>query len=806
MPSSTAASRPPSDSPASVMRAAVIANSNRQPLSSSSTMHEAGSVADGAGAVSLSSSSYPSSSSSSHGMRPPSLSSKELSEFDFTGIDQDLARFQQDDFVKQTLSRGVELKGYSTQIEQELKEVEIESVKEYVQQSSNVVALHGQIQSCDLILARMQEMLLGFQADLGGISDEIRHLQEESRSMSTKLQNRRDVEAQLQQFLDKMVLPPDMVATLTGKEVNDAYMEYIINLNGKLAYVSQSTPASDGSSLDLAPQATEAGKELAPKLERLRLKAVANARDYFLHRIAELMKPKTHVQMLQRHGLLKYQHLYGFLLECAPEVAEEVRLNYAETMGKTVFSLFRAYQAQLQKLVLEVANKNDLIAVEEGAVRGLFSSKVDLSKRGDAFSLADRDKILGEVEREPILVHIAQAEKARFPYEVCMRSVFKHLLEAATCEFLFCQDFFEVKPRGSARGTPAGAVGKAGETFNAVFARTLSLCLENLENHLFNCYDAVGLLLMIRLTTSFRQIMQQRRVGVLDAFFDRVTMLLWPRFKAIFDANLKSVRVTNAEKLGAVDLHPHYVSRRYAEFTATCLTLHATATPGMGVGGGGEGRRGGGVGQLLQSGGKDMLLNDVRTLTKEVLLLLQRLAERQRGPRERYVFLINNYDQVLNVFHERRVEGEESRTFEEALGLQRELFVEEELKSATCYGRLIAFVREAETNAAAAVAAEEGGGEGVCVDARQAEELVREFAATWKGGIEGINHDVMAYFSNFRNGMEILKQVLTQLLLYHTRFLEVLKRAYPRGLPGWAKDVVQTSQILLEIRKYSRTF
>jgi hypothetical protein len=28
----------------------------------------------------------------------------------------------------------------------------------------------------------------------------------------------------------------------------------------------------------------------------------------------------------------------------------------------------------------------------------------------------------------------------------------------------------------------------------------------------------------------------------------------------------------------------------------------------------------------------------------------------------------------------------------------------------------------------------------------------------------------MKYFSNFHNGMEILKQVLTQLLLYYTRF------------------------------------
>ena len=113
---------------------------------------------------------------------------------------------------------------------------------------------------------------------------------------------------------------------------------------------------------------------------------------------------------------------------------------------------------------------------------------MDLSKRGDAFSLADRDKTLDNIEAEPILVHIAQAENARYvcmyvctyddtfyvyiecteeacdddwyvyvclsiylstyryPYEVLMRSVMKHLVEAATCEYLFKQDFF--KSRG----------------------------------------------------------------------------------------------------------------------------------------------------------------------------------------------------------------------------------------------------------------------------------------------------------------------------------------------------------------------
>lgn len=54
------------------------------------------------------------------GAPSPSAAGAEL---DLTGIDQDLARFQQDELVRQALGRGVELKGYAAQIEQELKEV-----------------------------------------------------------------------------------------------------------------------------------------------------------------------------------------------------------------------------------------------------------------------------------------------------------------------------------------------------------------------------------------------------------------------------------------------------------------------------------------------------------------------------------------------------------------------------------------------------------------------------------------------------------------------------------------------------------
>lgn len=53
-----------------------------------------------------------------------------------------------------------------------------------------------------------------------------------------------------------------------------------------------------------------------------------------------------------------------FMCDNAADAAEEIRTVYMESMGRTIFALFRAYHGQLMKLELETANRHDLIAVE----------------------------------------------------------------------------------------------------------------------------------------------------------------------------------------------------------------------------------------------------------------------------------------------------------------------------------------------------------------------------------------------------------------------------------------------------------
>ncbi|RLN47396.1 hypothetical protein BBJ29_001954 [Phytophthora kernoviae] len=578
----------------------------------------------------------------------------------------------------------------------------------------------------------MQEMLLGFQADLGGISDEIRHLQDESIGMNVRLKNRRETEERLQTYLDQVVVAPSLVKTIDEGEMN------------------------------------------------------------------EVKKPKTNVQMVQQNTLLPMKYLVTFLVDNAPEVEEEFREVYAEAMSKTLVNVFKSYHTGLMKFHEEVASRTDVIVVDEQSLKGIFSSRVNLSKRNDTFSVAEREKILETASAPPLILHVAQQEGLKLPYESIFRNMQQHLMDSATSEYLFLIEFF--KPSNQNEN-----VFRSRDLFLRVFAKTLSLCLENMENYLFTCYDAIGLLLMIRLTYAQRLVMEKRRIPCLDAYFDRVALLLWPRFKAVFDLNLMSVKNAKVKKLGPIDLHPHFVIRRYAEFASSILSLSLYTKQSQSA------KVGDSVissAQMHENGAGDMVLINLNIMRDEILSLLTRLAEQHSNAKDRCVFLINNYDLVLTHFEERRVMSEETSKFEEFLAAQREKFVEEELM--TYYAKLIQFVRQHEHVVLGKAASGSGTtapstGTSGQVDIGQVEKIVREFAATWKSGIEKMNGNVMTNFANFRNGMEILKQVLTQLLLYYTRFVEVIKRSFQRP-PPFNTEIVTTQEILYEIKKYSRSF
>jgi len=750
-------------------------------------------------------------------------------------LSSDLALFLSNPTIKSCLADGsLNLSSYSSTITSELKSLEDECITIYRENNQVIKSLRTDMDECDLILASLQEMLLGFQADLGGLSGDIKSLQEQSNTLGCKLQNRKGAEDQLRDYLQRIIVPPSLADMICSGTVDHEFILAVQELERKYQYMhSQNVVYSQG----VKPDQTPSGNEMKQHITKLRHRAIGRIRMYFLQTIGQLRRPKTNVRMIQINSLLKYTPLMEFLLDSKVEIYNEVRNVYTESMSMTLYALFRTYAAQLALLDNEIATRKDVIAVEDSALRDVWT-RVNMSKRGDAFCLGARWEVLdndvsSSSKDMPILAHVALSEKRKYPYEVIFKSVIMHLMDSVTNEYVFVRKFFQEH---------------GPDAFQGIFGRTLSLILEQLENYLFNCYDCLGLLLMIKLTHANKRIMKERRVDSLDKFFDNLTNLLWPRLKTVMDKQLRSVRDGDVRKLGAIELHAHYVSRRYAEFTCSILQIlqKGTKDGSSGTGSGSGPRKSNSntnvavltsaVGNMNvysngnskndaqgQGGNRrssfdskqsishrgsagDMLLNDLSLLQNEIILLIQRLSESHSTNKKKIVFLINNLDQIIAIFQERRVSGKEFNRFVELLMQQREIFVEEELLQS--FSKMIAFVQQTEQhmnrpqygNNGSRAAAE---GNKLEVNAQVVEGLVRDFASTWKQGIEQINKNVLSFFANFRNGMEVLKQVLTQLLLYYTRFQDIIRKVWRSKPPAFCKDLVSTSVILAEIKKYA---
>lgn len=768
---------------------------------------------------------------------------------DNASLSNDLRAFLSDPTIKTNLLNGnLDLSSYSTIINSELNTLENECIAAYRENSDIIKELRLDLEECDLILASLQEMLLGFSADLGGLSGDIKALQTESQSLGCKLVNRKNALNTFRGYLGRGIVSPNLCEAICNGHVNEMFVQCVMEIDRKWRFLKGS---STEYTLDKMPEDTPSGKELLQFVSKLRERAVVRIRSYFLQTMTQLRKPKTNIRMIQVNCLLKYVKLLEFILDANIDIFNEIRNAYVESMSKTLAALFRAYSAQLSVLDNVIATRKDIIAIDESTLKDIWA-RVNMSKRGDAFCLGDRYNVLesyggvrpeghsqgnhgGDTQQripstsssngiissnyhltKPIQAHVAIANQQKYPYEVIFKSITTHLMDSVTNEYIFTRQFFQE------HGV---------DMFDGIFGKTMNLILEQVENYLFNCYDCIGLLLMIKLTHIQRRVMKLRKINCMDDFFDSLESLLWYRLKTVMDKQIKSVRDGDATKLGMsgvdmINTSSHYISRRYAELTCSILLIlnkgmepkpsrassHVTTTVkstdttsnkktsliafnestsstlqpyNRGVAG-------------------DMLLTDLSTLQDETLNLLQRLSEKYNSNKNRIIFLINNLDQIISIFQERRVVGVELNRFIDLLSQQRELFVEEELLQS--FSKLIAFVHQTEqylnlSDANSSKAVVEG--HKIDVNVQVVENLVREFAANWKQGIELINRNVLSYFSNFRNGMEILKQVLTQLLLYYTRFQDIIRKVWRSKTPSFCKDLVSTSVILAEIKKYA---
>lgn len=400
------------------------------------------------------------------------------------------------------------------------------------------------------------------------------------------------------------------------------------------------------------------------------------------------------------------------------------------------------------------------------------------------FALNDRLDVLLKIDSPVIVPHVAEEKDQKYQYESVFRSIERVLLDNSSSEYCFITEFFCPPRPQKKKPLPAGKVEYspaqlAELQFQEIFGRTLKMITEQVRQYAEQSFDALGLLLCIRINQQHQVIMQKRQIPCLDTFLNGLNLIMWPRFQNIIDMHISSVKKSRESAGGvfssSIDIHPHYVTRRFAEFAASVLALN--------------------------DGYNDNLLDtSISRLRIEVEAFISKLSSEFADKKKKAIFYINQYDLVISIFEKYEQFSSvtsEKRYFDELLSSRISEYVDDEMRP--YFTPLIVFVDEVQQKAESNPNLDN-------VDQVRFEKVAKDFASNWRSALAELHQNSLQNFSNFKIGSLILNEILKQVVGYYQMFTVYWDKKFPPN----AKPAVQPvllQQIVLEIKsKYKSNF
>ncbi|KAI8656655.1 hypothetical protein LRP88_11964 [Fusarium phalaenopsidis] len=510
-----------------------------------------------------------------------------------------------------------------------------QTAEESENERSKLEDLHRSIEACDDVLNSVEINLASFRNDLATVSADIESLQTRSAALNRRLENRKQVEKALGPLVEELSLSPEVISKISEGHIDETWAKMLAELDRKTVSFKKKSET----------RPSKAAKDLEPILEKLTLKAIERIRDFIVAQIKALRSPHINAQIIQQQNFLRFKDLFTFLHKHHPTLANEIALAYMNTMRWYYLNQFTRYEKALGKIKLHILDKNDTLGHEDITRKAtVLSSSRAPGPPHDAFNLGRRIDLLKTNSQAALSSYLAEEDQSTHYLEVPFRNFNLALIDNATAEYTFMATFF----------SPALSFGQISKNFNYVFEPTFELGQTLSRSLVGESYDALGLLLCIRLNQHFAFELQRRKVPAVDGYINATTMLLWPRLQVIMDRHCDSVRhLTNAvpskpnradqAKLSAA---PHVVTQRFGQLLHGFLALSADA------------------------GDDGPVVASLRRLRSEVETFLGRQAESYGDKRKSGRFLYNNYSLILTII------SDESGTLAEE---QQEHF--EELKA-----------------------------------------------------------------------------------------------------------------------------
>lgn len=509
-----------------------------------------------------------------------------------------------------------------------------QTVVESESERTKLEDLHRSIAACDDVLNSVENNLTSFRNDLATVSSDIESLQARSTALSRRLENRKEIEKALGPLVEELSLPPEVISKISEGHIDDTWAKMLAELDRRASSFKKKTES----------QQSNASKDLGPLLERLTLKAIERIRDFLVAQIKALRSPHINAQIIQQQSFLRYKDLFLFLHKHHAQLANEIALAYMNTMRWYYLNQFTRYEKALGKIKLHILDKNDALGHEDtNRKSAVLSSSRMPGPPHDAFNLGRRIDLLRTKNQAAMSSYLAEEDQTTHYLEVVFRNFNLALVDNATAEYTFMATFF----------SPALSFGQISKNFNYVFEPTFELGRTLSKALVADTYDALGLLMCIRLNQHFAFEMQRRKVPAGDGYINATTMLLWPRLQVIMDRHCESIRaLTNAvptkparaSEQAKMSAAPHVATQRFGQLLQGFLVLSADA------------------------GDDEPVVASLQRLRTEVETFLTRQAQAYGSDtRKSGRFLYNNYSLILTIISDAngKLAEEQQEHFEE---------------------------------------------------------------------------------------------------------------------------------------------
>lgn len=355
-------------------------------------------------------------------------------------------------------------------------------------------------------------------------------------------------------------------------------------------------------------------------------------RDFIVAQIKALRSPHINAQIIQQQNFLKLKDLYTFLHKHHQILAEEISQAYLNTMRWYYQTQFMRYEKALGKIKLHILDKTDTIGYEDTSrMTNVLATARAAGPPHDAFNLGRRMDILKANNQPALSSYLAEEDKSTHYIETTFRNFNLALVDNATAEYTFLATYF----------TPSTSFAQIGRNFNYIFDPVFELGRNLSKTLVGETFDAIGILLCIRLNQHLAFELQRRRVPTADGYINGTNMLLWPRFQVIMDRHLESVKqlansvpskpAKSASDLAKMSAAPHMATQRFGQLLHAFLSLSTDA------------------------GDDEPVMASLQRLRTEIEAFLTRVSNSYGSDRRKSArFMYNNYSLILTIIGDTR--------------------------------------------------------------------------------------------------------------------------------------------------------